>query len=186
MDESVFSSGKPKMAEVVELVREDLMGVQTGRAKPAMVEGVKVEAYEGSWMEIRELANISAPDSQSIVIKPWDVNLLKKIEIGINQSDLNLRPVVDNDLIRIKIPALTGERRSELVKLIKQKVEAGKAMLRQVRLEVKKEIDRQKEEAGVSEDDVHQMYAKLQEILKEFNGKLDEMEQAKEKELTAI
>jgi len=182
----VFTSGRAKMAEVVELVREDLMGVQTGRAKPAMVEGVKVEAYEGSWMEIRELANISAPDPSSIVIKPWDVNLVKKIEVGINQSDLNLKPVVDNDLIRIKIPALTEERRSELVRLIKQKVEAGKAMLRQARLEVKKEIDRQKEEAGVSEDDVHQMYAKLQEMLKEFNGKLDKMEQAKEKELMAI
>ena len=186
MDESVFSSGKAKMAEVAELVREDLMGVQTGRAKPAMVEGVKVEAYEGSWMEIKELAGTTAPDAHSIVIKPWDVNLLKKIEEGINQSDLNLKPVVDNDLIRIKIPALTEERRSELVRLVKQKVEAGKAMLRQARLEVKKEIDRQKEEAGVSEDDVHQMYAKLQGILKEFNGKLDEMEQSKEKELMAI
>jgi len=183
MDESVFVSGKEKMEDVLSLVKEDLMGVQTGRAKPALVEGVKVEAYEGTLLEIRELANISAPDPSSIMIKPWDVNLLEKIEKAIRKSDLQLNPVVDNDLIRINIPSLTEERRQELVKLVKQKVEAGRVMLRQVRIEVKKEIDKQKDEAGVSEDDVHDMYDRLQKLLKEYNDRLEEMEKNKEKEL---
>jgi ribosome recycling factor len=162
------------------------MAVQTGRARPALVEGVKVEAYEGSWMEIKELANISAPDPQSIVIKPWDPSVLKKMEKALQKSDLGVNPVVDNDLIRINIPALTEERRQELVKQVKQKVEAGKAMLRQARLEVKKEIDKQKEQAGVSEDDIHQMYERLQVVVDEYNERLETMERDKEKELMVI
>jgi len=186
MDETALALGKQRMDEVVELVREDLMGVQTGRARPALVEGVKVEAYEGSWMEIKELANISAPDPQSIVIKPWDPSVLKKMEKALQKSDLGVNPVVDNDLIRINIPALTEERRQDLVKQVKQKVEAGKAMLRQARLEVKKEIDKQKEQAGVSEDDIHQMYERLQVVVDEYNERLETMERDKEKELMAI
>lgn len=186
MDETALALGKQRMDEVVELVREDLMGVQTGRARPALVEGVKVEAYEGSWMEIKELANISAPDPQSIVIKPWDPSVLEKMEKALQKSDLGVNPVVDNDLIRINIPALTEERRQELVKQVKQKVEAGKAMLRQARLEVKKEIDKQKEQAGVSEDDIHQMYERLQVVVDEYNERLETMERDKEKELMAI
>lgn len=186
MDETALALGKQRMDEVVELVREDLMGVQTGRARPALVEGVKVEAYEGSWMEIKELANISAPDPQSIVIKPWDPSVLEKMEKALQKSDLGVNPVVDNDLIRINIPALTEERRQELVKQVKQKVEAGKAMLRQARLEVKKEIDKQKEQAGVSEDDIHEMYERLQVVVDEYNERLETMERDKEKELMAI
>lgn len=174
------------MDEVVELVSQDLMNVQTGRAKPALVEAVKVEAYEGSVSEVRELASITAPDPQSILIKPWDPSVVKKIVEGILKSDLQLKPVADNDQVRITVPALTEERRQELVKVIKQKVEAGKAMIRQVRLEMKKEIDKSKDEDGVSEDDIHQMYDRLQEQVDGFNKSLDEMESKKEKELMSL
>ena len=183
MDGDLFTVSKGKFGKVVELVQEDLLGVQTGRAKPALVEGIKVEAYEGSFMEVKELANISAPDSNSIVIKPWDPSTTGKIEKAIQESDLGLNPVVDNDLIRINIPALTEERRKELVKQVKQKVEGGKAMLRQVRLEIKKEIDKQKDQSGVSQDDIHGMYERLQKQVDEYNKGLDEMEKQKEKEL---
>jgi len=183
MDDSIFASGRQKMDGVVNLVKEELMGVQTGRAKPAMVEGIKVEAYEGSWMEIRELANITAPDSQSILINPWDKGVVKKIEAAILKSELNLHPVVDQESIRIQIPSLTEERRKELVKMIAQRVESGKAMLRQVRIEMKKLVDDQKEEEGVSEDDIHRMYDRLQKIMDEYNQKLDQLEESKSKEL---
>lgn len=186
MDESIFSKGKQKMGGVVDLVSEDLMNVQTGRAKPALVEAVQVEAYEGSFMQVKELASITAPDPQSIIIKPWDPTVVKKIEKGILKSDLNLRPVVDKDQVRINIPALTEERRLGLVKVIKQKVESGKAMIRQCRLEMKKEIDSKKDDDGISEDDVHGMYDRLQEQVDEFNKRLDEMESNKEKELMSL
>ena len=186
MNESIFTNGSKKMDGVVDLVKQDLMNIQTGRAKPALVESVQVEAYEGSYMEVKELASITAPDSQSILIKPWDPSVVSAIEKGILKSDLPLQPVVDGDQVRINIPALTEERRQDLVKVIKQKVEAGKAMIRQVRLEMKKEIDRLKDDDGVSEDDVHNMYDQLQEQVDEFNKKLEEMEEVKEKELLSL
>jgi len=186
MDDGLFSRSKQKFGNVVELVQEDLLGVQTGRAKPALVEGVKVEAYEGSFMEVKELASTTAPDAHSIVIKPWDPSTLKKIEEGLQKSDLGLNPVIDGDLIRISIPALTEERRKELVKQVKQKIEGGKAMLRQVRLEAKKEIDKQKDQSGISKDDIHEMHERLQKQVDEYNQELDEKEKQKEKELMSF
>lgn len=186
MDEVLFTRANIKMDGVVDLVFKDLANVQTGRAKPAMVEDVKVEAYEGSFMSLKELASISASDSQSIVIKPWDPSVIKKIEEAIFKSELNLSPVVDGEVIRINIPSLNEERRIELTKIIKQKIEAGKAMLRQVRIEVKKDIDNQKDQAGVSEDDVHDMQDRLQKLIDGYNKKLDEMESVKEKELMTL
>ena len=186
MDEALFSRSSTKMDGVVELVVKDLLTVQTGRAKPALVEDVKVEAYEGSYMTLKEVASISATDSSSIVIKPWDPSVLKKIEEGILKSELNMQPVVDGDVVRIKIPALNEERRLELIKMVKQKIEAGKAMLRQVRIETKKEIDNQKDQAGVSEDDIREMQDRLQKLMDEYNKKLDGMEEAKEKELMTL
>ncbi|MEK7167726.1 MAG: ribosome recycling factor, partial [Patescibacteria group bacterium] len=94
MDESFLNPGRQKMEEVVKLVSEDLTSIQTGRAKPAMVEGIKLEAYEGSTMEIRELANITAPDPKTVMIKPWDISLVAKIAKAIQQSDLQVNPVV--------------------------------------------------------------------------------------------
>lgn len=186
MDESFLNPGRQKMEEVAKLVSEDLTSIQTGRAKPAMVEGIKLEAYEGSTMEIRELANITAPDPQTVMIKPWDISLIAKIAKAIQQSDLQVNPVVDNEIVRISVPSLTQERREELVKVVKQKVEAGKAMLRQVRIDLKKDIDHQKDQAGVSEDDIHNMYDSLQALIDEFNKKLEELEEKKEQELMAI
>jgi len=186
MDDSLFTGGRQKMEEVTKLVEEDLLGVQTGRAKPAMVEAIQVEAYEGTLMEIRELASITAPDPQTLIIKPWDSGVVEKIVKGIQQSDMQVNPVVDNDVVRISVPSLTEERRQELVKVVKQKIEAGKAMLRQIRVESKKQIDNQKDETGVSEDDVHNMQERLQKQVDEFNGKLDQMEATKEKELMSL
>ncbi len=186
MDETIFASGRDKMDQVIELVKEDLGEVQTGRAKPALVGGIKVEAYEGTILEIRELAAISSPDIHSLVISPWDKSVISKIEKAIIKSNLQLNPIVDNDLIRINIPPLTEERRRELVKVIKQKAEAGRAMTRQIRIEMKKDVDNQKDQAGVSEDDIHQMYSRLQKLIDEYNAKLDGMEKTKEKELMEI
>ena len=182
----MFSKGTQKMDEVVKLVSEDLMNIQTGRAKPALVEAVKVEAYEGSFMEVKELASITAPDPNSILIKPWDPTVVKAIEKALLKSDLKLQPIVSDGQVRIKIPSLTEERRQELVKVIKHKVEAGKAMLRQVRQEMKKDIDKKKDDEGISEDDVHHMYDELQKIVDDYNKKLDEMEGNKEKELMSL
>jgi len=171
---------------VVELLGEDLLNVQTGRARPSLVESIKVEAYTGSLMEVKELASITAPDPQTILIKPWDPSVVKEIEKAILKSDLQIKPVVTDDQVRITIPTLTEERRLELVKVVKQKIESGKAMIRQVRTEMKKDIDNLKEDDGVSEDDIHAMYDRLQKQVDEYNKRLDEMDEAKEKELLSL
>src|SRR3989338_6967664 len=186
MDESIFASGKAKMDQVVELVSQELDQVRTGRAKPALVERVKVEAYEGTTMEVREVAAFAAPDPHSLIIKPWDTNVLKSLEKALLKADLGASPVVEGEQVRLTIQPLSQERREELVKQVGQRVESGKAMLRQIRNEVKHEIDEHEDDPGVSEDDVHAMYDRLQSLIDDYNGKLDSLEEAKAKELMEL
>ena len=171
--------------EVLQLAEQDLRSVKTGRAKPALVEDVKVEAYN-TRMTLKELASITAPSPKQINVSPWDKSLLEVIEKALASSDLNINPVVDNDLIRINIPPLTQEIREELVKLVRQKLESARAMLRQARSETKTQIEAKKGESGVSEDDIHRYLEELQKVTDEFMEKLDELEKAKESELMTV
>lgn len=171
--------------EILELVDQDLKSVKTGRAKPALIEDVKVQAYNTS-MLIRELASITVPDPHQIIVSPWDKGLLGPIEKALATAELNLSPVVDSEIIRIKIPPLTQETREELVKLVNQKLESARAMLRQVRNEAKSKIEGRKGEAGVSEDDIHHDLEELQKVTDETMAALDERSEAKEKELMTI
>jgi ribosome recycling factor len=120
------------------------------------------------------------------VVKPWDQSLVGKISKGIAVSDLHLNPVVDGDIIRISIPPLTEERRRDLVKLVKQKLESGRNMLRQARHDVKSMIDKREGEANVSEDDIRQAIEDLDKLIDEYNGKIEEIGEAKEKELMTV
>lgn len=171
--------------EVIELAQQDLKGIKTGRAKPSLVEDVEVLAYN-SKMTLKELASITAPDPQQIVVSPWDKTVLEEIEKALAGSNLHINPVVDGDIIRIKIPPLTQETRQELVKLVTQKLESAKAMLRQVRNESKAKIEEQEGQSGVSEDDIHQQLQDLQKITDETMDKLEEMGKNKEAELMSL
>lgn len=177
-----LSPMKTDGTKLLDVFAGDLATIRTGRAKPSLVENIEVEAY-GSRMKILELAGISAPDSSSIVIKPWDKSVLKDIEKALSISDLHIPPVVDGDQIRLSIPPLTGERRQELVKLVGQKKNTSLEMLRDIRIKYKKMIDGQKGQAGVSEDAIKHDLEELQKITDEFSKKLEEMAAAKEKEL---
>ncbi|OGD63534.1 ribosome recycling factor [Candidatus Beckwithbacteria bacterium RBG_13_42_9] len=171
--------------EVFSLAQQDLKGIKTGRAKPSLVEDVRIQAYN-STMTLKELASITAPDPAQIIISPWDKSLLETISKGISLASLNLNPVVDGEIIRISIPPLTQESREELVKLVHQKLESMRAMLRQARNEAKEKIESRKNEAGVSEDDIHRDLDELQKMTDEAMNKLDEMSKTKETELMSI
>jgi ribosome recycling factor len=171
-----------KAQKVLDLVVSDLVGIKTGRAKPSLVESVKVEAYN-TQMELRELASIAAPDPAQIIVSPWDKTLLEAIEKAINSAGLNLNAVVDGDILRIKIPSLTEETRQELVKLVAKKLESARAMLRNERAETKRKIEEQKGESGVSEDDIRSAVENLQKKVDEMMKKIEEMGESKEKEL---
>ncbi len=172
---------------VLEVVRDDLSTVKTGRAKPDLVANLQiaVQSY-GSTLKLLELANISAPDSQTLLISPWDKNVMEDISRGISKSDLNLNPVVDGQTVRISIPALTQERRIELTKMVDKKVEGGKVLLREERQRIKKEIDAEKGKAGVSEDDIFKSIEGLDKKTKEWETKIDDLGTAKKAELTAV
>lgn len=175
-DASLFKKDSQK---VLSVVMNDLASVKTGRAKPSLVENVMVEAY-GSRMKMLEVASITAPDPNMLVISPWDKSLLQAIEKAMNVSGLNLNPVVDSDQIRIAIPSLTQERREELVRVVKQKIEGGKTMIRDVRQKYKKAIEDQKGQPGVSEDAIKK---DLEVLQKETDASIVELEGlAKEKE----
>jgi ribosome recycling factor len=185
MEDQLIIETRAEMEEVLDVVADDLSTVKTGRAKPSLVEQVQVEAYS-TRMPLIELATISAPDPHMLVIQPWDESITENIARGITTSELNLNPVVDGSIIRIRIPPLTEERREELVKLVGQKIESGRVLLRQARQEAKKKIEEMKGQPGVSEDDVHRLLGDLERLTDEFMGKVADLGQSKEEELRTI
>jgi len=185
--QEILSKAKGDFDKVLEVLRNDLNMVKTGRARPDLVERVYVEAYEGQpKMPILELASISAPDSQQLVIKPWDPSVLNKIAKALSASDLQLNAVVDGEMVRISIPPLTEERRTDLVKLVKQKLESGKVLLRQARHEIKETIDHMKGKPDVSEDDISGGVEDLDKLTEEYMGKIEAIGAGKEKELMTV
>ncbi len=173
---------KDRFDRVVGVVNEDMETVRVGGAKPSLVENLSVEAY-GTRMKLVELASISAPDSTQLVIQPWDKSVIHAIEKGFAESDLRLTPNVSGVIIRVIFPPLTEERRLDLAKLIHQKLESGKVLLRQARQDLKEEIEKQKGQAGVSEDDIEAELEELDKLTGEFTAKLETMAKAKEGEV---
>lgn len=180
-----MTDSKQKFEKVLSVVADDLATVRTGRAKPDLVANIEVLAY-GAKMKLFEVANINAPDTNMILITPWDKGLLRDIEKAISISELRLPTAVSGDSIRIVIPPLTEERRKDFVKLLHQKMESGKVMLRQARQEVKEKIDGLEDEGGISEDDIKRMLEQLQKLTDDYMVKLEELGRLKEKEIMAI
>ena len=185
MSDAILTNLKTRLENSLEVVRKDLSSVRTGRAKPSMVEDVKVEAY-GTLMSLKELATLSAPDTSLIMIAPWDKGLVAAISSGIQKSGLNLQPIVDGDVIKIALPSLTQERREELTKLVHQKIEAGKVMIRQVRSEIKEEIEAQEGESGISEDSITMWLESMQKTVESYMIKIEELGKDKSKELMTL
>lgn len=172
---------------VLDVVLGDLSTVKTGRAKPDLILHlpIRVESY-GSTLTLQELANVTSSDSQTLVIAPWDKTVIADIERGIAKSDLGLQPVQDGDIIRITIPPLTTERRLDYVKLIEKKVESGKVLLREERQRIKKEIDGQSGEPGVSEDDIFKAVEELDRKTHEWETKIHDAGETKKRDVMAI
>ncbi len=173
-----------KTGKITTLFSQDLATVKTGRAKPSLVENLKVNVYQ-SWMEVRELASISAPDAATIVITPWDKSIMKDLVRGIAESDLKLNPNVSGEIIRINIPALTEETRRDLVKLINQKAESHRAMVRAERSHYKKLIEDEKG-AGISEDMIKRDLEELQKITDNAIETIDNAIKEKEEEIMKV
>lgn len=182
----MYKKLKERLEKVLEVVKGDMDTVRTGRAKPDMVGNIVVNAYGGQKMRLQELASILAPDHSLIIIEPWDKSVVQDIEKAIVKSELQLSPAVSEGVIRLPVPPLTEERRKDFVKLLAQKLESGKVMLRQARGDTKEEIDALEGKPGVSEDDVKRMLEEMQKVFEEYQEKLEEMGKVKEAEIMEI
>lgn len=181
----IIEEARRKLGKVLEVLQTDLSTVRTGRASPSLVESIVVSAYGGSTrLKIMELATISAVDSQTLNITPFDGSIIGELQKGILEAQVGLTPVIDGQLIRISIPSLSEERRNQLIHLMKQKIENGRIMVRQVRHEAMDSIKKQKE--GISEDDSKRLEKEAQKITDEFIEQIDAMGKRKEEELMAI
>jgi len=180
-----FSDVTQKFEKTIAHLQQELGSLRTGKATPSLLDSVLVDAY-GTKMRVNELANVSAPDPNMLIVSPWDKSLLETLEKSIASASLNLNPVVDGDMIRIVVPALTEERRKEMVKVLHQKIEGGKVMLRNIRTDAKKEIEDQDGSEGVSEDDIKAEIEELDKMVKDYTMKLDELAKKKEADLMTV
>jgi len=173
---------KEKARGVEEWLQKEFSQIRTGRAAPAILDSVHVEAY-GSRMQLRELATVMIEDPRTIRIEPWDKSQGKEIEKAIVSSNLGLSVNSDDKGLRIIFPELTSERRESLVKIAKQKLEESRISLRGLRDKTWDEIQAKEKEGGMGEDDKFRLKDDLQKIVDETNKKLDEMLEAKTDEI---
>ena len=181
-----LSGIREKMEKALAFLTDELATVRAGRATPALVEKLMVEAYETK-MPLVELATITAPEVSQLLITPFDQTIIKNIELAISGARaLKLSAVVDEGVVRVQIPPLTAERREEFIKLLNQKLEAGRVMIRQIRQEKRIEIKRAFENEELSEDAKFQLEKDLQEVTDEFMEKIEKMKERKEAELRSV
>lgn len=181
----IIPQTETRMKKAIEALRHELTTIRTGRAAPALVEGLEVEAY-GSPMPLIQLAQIHAPEPRTIQIQPYDRNLIKPIEKAILASDLGLTPSNDGQAIRLPIPALTEERRKDLVRLLHKKVEEGRVEIRTLRRHSHDEMRKKEKDAGISADEFKRLEQQLQKLTDRYILQVDELGEAKEKEIIQV
>jgi len=185
--DQLISETKSKMGKILDVLRTDLSTVRTGRAAPSLVENIVINAYGGTQrLRVMELATIGASDSQTLVITPFDQSIIGEIQKGIAEANVGLNPVIDGQLIRISIPRLSEERRQELIHLMKQKLENGRIMVRQVRHEAMSDIKKQKDQKTISEDEVSRLEKEVQKLTDTLMEDIEGMGKKKEEELLQI
>lgn len=185
MIEEVFSLAEEKMQKSLQAMRRDLDSIRTGRATPALLDGINVEAY-GVSTPLNQLATISIPEARMLVIQPWDRSTLPNIQKAILKSDLGINPVNDGTVIRLVIPAPTEERRKELVKVVRKKVEEGKVAIRNVRRDAMEELRRLEKDKEISQDDNRRALERLQKLTDSFVEKASQIGQDKESEIMEV
>jgi ribosome recycling factor len=185
MKDEVLNETRRKMDKVLEAMARDLSRVRTGRASVALLEGIKVDCY-GTSMPISQVASLAAPESRLLTVQPWDSSVLGDIEKAILKSDLGLNPVNDGKIIRLPIPALTTERRKDLVKMVKKMEEEAKVALRNVRREANEDFKEMKKEKLLAEDDAHRGTEEVQKITDEYAKKAEAQVAEKEKEIMSF
>lgn len=183
----ILSETKQKMQKSLEVIKNDIATIRTGRATPALVDTVVVGVYGGSArMRILELGSITAPDNQTLLITPFDGSILHEINKGLLEANLGFTPVVDGPSIRISIPPLSSERRQEYVKLMQQKLEHGRVMIRQIRQDSMSDVKKAEADGDISEDEQKRLEKQIQTETDNAMSEIEKVRIAKEAELMRL
>lgn len=185
MLEQIVNQTKQKMNIVIEKLGEELSKVRTGSASTELIEGILVEYY-GNPTPLKQVASLSTPQSNLIVIQPWDKGIAGAIENAVRKADLGFSISNDGQVVRVAIPLMTSEDREKFVKVIHEKTEAGRIALRNLRKEAREEIEKLTKNGQMTEDDKSLSDDRLNTTINDFNTKIEEMSRAKEKELMTI
>jgi len=180
--DEILMDTEERMEKAVSVFRDELRGLRTGRATPALVDSLRVE-YCGSPTPLKQLAQISAPDPQSIVIKPFDPSSLKEIEKAIRSSDLGMAPNNDGKIIRLQVPPMSGEQRQKMVTRIKKSAEDARVSCRNIRRDGNKHFDQAEKEKEMTEDERDRGKEQVQDLLKTWEEKINELADKKTKEI---
>ncbi|WP_342319958.1 ribosome recycling factor [Corynebacterium mayonis] len=185
MIDDVLLDAEERMSSSVDFTRDELVTIRTGRANPAMFNGVMADFY-GAPTPINQMATISVPEPRMLLIKPFDMSTLNDIENAIRNSDLGVNPTDDGQVIRVTIPQLTEERRRELVKQAKQKGEDGKIAIRNVRRQGMEALKKIQKNGDAGEDEVNAAEKELDKTTSKYVGEIDELVSRKEGELMEV
>ena len=181
----VLKDAETRMRKALDALDRDLTSIRTGRASPSLVERLNVDYY-GSPTPLNQLAGISVPESRLLVIQPWDRGTMGPIEKAIQKSELGLTPNNDGQVIRINIPALTEERRKQLVRMVHGNVEDAKVAIRNIRRDANSQVKDLLGEKMISEDDERRASQQIEELTKRFTDQTDQIGKAKETEVLEV
>ena len=183
--EEVLAEVGRKMDRSIAALRQELVSLRTGRATPSLVENMMIDYY-GSHTPLKQIASISAPDPQAILVQPWDKQSLRDIERGLIKSDMGFNPSNDGNNITVPIPPLNTERRQEMVKLLKQKLEDGKVSVRNVRRDGLETLRKMEKDKAISQDQNRRAQDQLQKTTDGHTKTIDEVGSAKEAEILQV
>jgi ribosome recycling factor len=181
----ILKQAEEKMKKAVEVVREELVKIRTGKATTALLDGVKIDYY-GTMTPLNKVANVSTPDVHTIAVQPWEKNIIPAIEKAILTSNLGLNPASDGTVVRVPIPALNEERRRELVKLVKKYGEDGKIAIRNVRRDAIEHLKKAEKGEHMSEDERKRGEQDAQKITDKYTKDIDNLLTIKEKEIMEV
>lgn len=182
---SITDQTKTKMTAAIEHLKEDLKSIRTGRANTAMVDGVTVDAY-GVQMRIKELASVTTPESRQVLITPFDATMKGPISKAIEKANLGFMPIVDGNVIRIKIPPMDANMRNEMIKVCHKKKEDAKVVIRNIRRDGNEAVRKQKADGLIPEDEMKRHEKTIQDLTDRFCKEADDLADKKEKEVSTI
>jgi ribosome recycling factor len=185
MINDIISEAKSKMKSTIAVYEQDLQGIRSNRASTGLVDRLEIDYY-GQPTELRQLANISTPEPMQILIRPFDATAIKAIEKAIKEANVGANPNIDGSQIRLNMPALTRERRMELVKVLHKRMEDARISIRNIRRSANDDLRDFEKEKMISEDDRERGETEVQKLTDEHINKIEELGKTKEKEITEV